>query len=221
MPNRPDIVIGIDIAEARGCAVAAIDSEGAALGATWSDSGVVPVREAVAAWSEKGAITGIGIDAPRRPLPSKRVHYWNGARGMWRSASEKERGHGRHCELVISALRLANPQWTPLGDEAPAWMQLGFEIFADLEPRWAVYEVFPSASYSQLRADTEARLNVSFQGFASNPKDVLDAYVAAVTVREFLAGRGCAVGGGDGLGEIVLPRCVSSPESAVHRWPMR
>ena len=42
---------------------------------------------------------------------------------------------------------------------------------------------------------------------------------AAFTVREFLAGRGAEVGGGDGLGTIVLPRPIPDPISAVLHWP--
>ena len=53
--------------------------------------------------------------------------------------------------------------------------------------------------------------------------EVADAVVAAVTVREYAAGRGCAVGGGDGFGAIVLPRPLSTTQSAhpALRWPGR
>ena len=37
---------------------------------------------------------------------------------------------------------------------------------------------------------------------------MLDACIAAVTIREFLNGRGCEVGNADGLGSIVLPRDI-------------
>jgi hypothetical protein len=54
----------------------------------------------------------------------------------------------------------------------------------------------------------------------AGPKDMLDAYVAAFTVHEYLVGRGAAVGGGDGLGAIVLPRPIAAgASSAVLRWP--
>ena len=45
--------------------------------------------------------------------------------------------------------------------------------------------------------------------FVSGVKDMLDASVAALTVYEFINGRGCEVGGDDGLGTIVLPRKIS------------
>jgi len=49
---------------------------------------------------------------------------------------------------------------------------------------------------------------------------MLDAFVAAATVREFVHGRGCEVGGGDGLGTIVLPRPLPEPVmSGVLAWP--
>ena len=44
--------------------------------------------------------------------------------------------------------------------------------------------------------------------FNSGVKDMLDASVAALTVCEFVNGRGCEVGGEDGLGTIVLPRKI-------------
>jgi hypothetical protein len=48
---------------------------------------------------------------------------------------------------------------------------------------------------------------------------MLDAYLAAITGIEFLAGRGCEVGGGDGLGAIVLPRPVTREPAALFVWP--
>ena len=82
-----------------------------------------------------------------------------------------------------------------------------------------VFEVFPSASYTMLAEDTSIRLNLSLSGFARGPKDMLDAHVAAVTVREFAQGRGCAVGGGDGLGSIILPRPLKGEIAGVLTWP--
>jgi hypothetical protein len=34
---------------------------------------------------------------------------------------------------VISAHRLANPQWTLLEEAAPEWMKLGFKVFSVLD----------------------------------------------------------------------------------------
>jgi predicted nuclease with RNAse H fold len=98
-------------------------------------------------------------------------------------------------------------------------MQLGFKLFSAIEERAPVYEVFPSASYTLVKDDLPLRIGVRLNDFAPGPKDMLDAYVAAATVREFAQGRGCAVGGGDGLGEIILPRPLPKPIEGVLRWP--
>ena len=158
----------------------------------------------------------VGIDAPRTPLPAPRAWYWERA-GRWRPRAPTDRGHGRHCEVVISALRLANPQWTPLSETAPGWMNLGFALYRAALSSRRLYEVFPSASYTQLSA-TGLKLTIELRGIAVGPKDILDAYVAAATVREFVQGRGSSVGGGDGLGAIVLPRKVDG-NSDVLTWP--
>jgi hypothetical protein len=63
------------------------------------------------------------------------------------------------------------------------------------------------------------RMTVDLRGFAAGPKDMLDAYVGAVTVGEFIAGRGSEVGGGDGLGTIVLPKTLPSANPALLQWP--
>ena len=49
---------------------------------------------------------------------------------------------------------------------------------------------------------------------------MLDAWVAAATVKEFMGGRGVEVGDGDGLGTIVLPRPLPEPViNEVLVWP--
>jgi hypothetical protein len=49
---------------------------------------------------------------------------------------------------------------------------------------------------------------------------MLDAWVAAVTVREFVNGKGTEIGGGDGFGTIILPRPLSDPViNEVLEWP--
>lgn len=160
----------------------------------------------------------VGIDAPRLPLPAPRQYFWR--KGGWIKRSEGERGYGRHCEVVVKALNIANPQWTPLVGEAPAWMELGFSLFAALNGYPDVYEIFPTASYHLLEDQQQPITQVSFRSFGPGPKDMLDAAVAAYTLAEFAAGRGCEVGGGDGLGTIVLPRCL--PVMVGHpvlTWP--
>jgi len=49
---------------------------------------------------------------------------------------------------------------------------------------------------------------------------MLDAMVAAITVREFVSGNGIEVGGSDGLGAIILPWPLSEPViDEVLEWP--
>ena len=49
---------------------------------------------------------------------------------------------------------------------------------------------------------------------------MLDAFVAAATVREFVEGRGTEVGGRDGMGTIILPRPLPEPViMEVLLWP--
>lgn len=56
-------------------------------------------------------------------------------------------------------------------------------------------------------------------GFARGPKDMRDAAVCVVVVREYAADRGGCVGGGDGLGTSVLPRPIEHADAPVLQWP--
>lgn len=160
----------------------------------------------------------VGIDAPRRGLTSPRPWYWRN--GGWRLRSKRDRGFGRHCEVVIKALGLGNPQWTRLAGNSPPWMALGYRLFETLSGLTEVFEVFPSASYYMLRDVVHPTISLCLNGFASQPKDMLDACVAAYTVWAFFNGRGTEVGGGDGLGTIVLPeKLVDSDSNPVLSWP--
>ena len=104
--------------------------------------------------------------------------------------------------------------------QAPEWMRLGFKLYSVLEDLATAHEVFPSASYASLQGNTDVRINADFSGCFPGPKDILDAWVAAVTVREFVEGRGCEIGGGDGLGTIILPRPMPEPIiDEVLLWP--
>jgi predicted nuclease with RNAse H fold len=87
-------------------------------------------------------------------------------------------------------------------------MKLGFRIFSELKDFQFVYEVFPSALYKMLENEN-VKYELCLNQFNKGVKDMLDASVAAVTVYEFVNGRGCEVGGGDGLGTIILPRKLS------------
>jgi predicted nuclease with RNAse H fold len=99
-------------------------------------------------------------------------------------------------------------------------MNLGFKLFSVLEDIVTVHEVFPTASYELLQGNTDVRIDADFSACKSGPKDMIDAWVAAATVREFVGGRGTEVGGGDGLGTIILPRPLPKPViDEVLDWP--
>lgn len=219
------LYLGIDVqAASRGCPYAVLDGAGESVEAGWVAGSARRVVGTVAELVERlidtgGAALAVGIDAPRMRLPSPRQWYWEGPRVCWRSKRPTDLGNGRHCEVVIAAHGLANPQWTPHRPPFPDWMRLGFALFKTLEKRATVYEVFPSASYALLKNSNTLNISVQLNAFAQGPKDVLDAYVAAATVREYVQGRGCAVGGGDGLGEIVIPGPLPTPNDAVLQWP--
>jgi predicted nuclease with RNAse H fold len=219
-----DGYLGIDVQLSAGCAYAMIDERHRHLASGWTDSkDEVADERAVSTASALQASTGrrivVGIDAPRRPLPAAR--RWRFDRKRWRPLAPSAKGHGRHCELIVSALRLATPQWTPALEAAPPWMRLGFRLFAAFDAAgFRTHEVFPSASYAQL-VQEDLRFEVSTAGLRPRPKDMLDAHLAAVTVAEFEQKRGCEVGGGDGLGTIVLPRPVTYGGCAgVECWPV-
>ncbi len=160
----------------------------------------------------------IGIDAPRIGRSRPRKHYWGS--GHWRIKTQKDKGYGRHCEVVIKALNIANPQWTPLKNEAPDWMLLGFDLFEAVKDHEHVFEVFPSASYSLLGSVKQPTISLSFANFQPGPKDMLDACIGALTVHEFIIGRGSEVGDGDGMGSIILPTPLPVPDShPVLKWP--
>jgi predicted nuclease with RNAse H fold len=212
------IFIGIDVQLKRGLAVAVMDENAWVCRTAWLGPGQAQSVALELAQQYPGAI--VGIDAPRQPLRQPRRYYWT--RNGWRHAKAGDRGQGRHCEVAIAALGLARPQWTPVRDSAPPWMAEGFALFEALgEQGLATEEVFPSAAYGQLTDDPDAELTMPLSGFARGPKDMLDAVVAAFCVREFIQGRGCAVGGGDGLGRIVLPRPlkVVGRAEGVMVWP--
>jgi hypothetical protein len=213
--------VGVDVAEKRGCAWCTLDRDYQGIAGGWVDHNPDPyrtaesLRQAVQA-AGAGRGTPVGIDAPRMPLPSTRNWSWSKKKGWSRS---QEGIVGRHSEVVISALNLANPQWTPTVDAAPAWMRVGFALFEILGSDYETLEVFPSASYKMLDAADAPCVTIDLRSFSRGPKDMLDAYVAALTVGEFKSGRGCEVGGGDGLGTIVLPSPVPECDPAILVWP--
>jgi hypothetical protein len=217
--HEPEHFIGIDVQIRRGLAIAVMDGSGSISHNLWQAAD--EPKDAIESLLSRYPNAAFGIDAPRRPLPAPREHYWD--RTGWRARRPSDRGHGRHCEVVVSACRLARPQWTPLADAAPDWMRLGFALFEACETVGvSAEEVFPSAAYKQLEHDPSAQVQLSWRGFAPGPKDMLDASMAAYSLREYRSGRGGACGGGDGLGTIVLPRPVGNTVyAAVQQWPER
>ena len=165
--------VGVDISEKRGCAIAAIDESGVAVGADCCQSAPAAVVATIRGLAGNCDVV-IGIDAPRQPLAMARSWYWNPKGAGWRPRKPSERGWGRHCEVVIASMGIANPQWTPLLSEAPEWMKLGFELFQACGELGEVHEVFPTASYTQLDRGSGPSLQLTFAGFSGHPKDVLD-----------------------------------------------
>jgi predicted nuclease with RNAse H fold len=209
------ITIGIDVQANRACPYAVLDESARMVDGGWIATEVLEKTVLELSTQHKTAV--FAIDAPRMALPKPRNWYWR--KGAWAQRAEGEKGNGRHCEIVIAAHRLANPQWTPLASAAPEWMLNGFRIFAALEIRAQCLEVFPTASYKMFSDAKDMRVEVDLTKYGAGPKDMLDAVVAARTAMEFIQGHGQEVGGGDGYGSIVLPRKISSPIAAVMQWP--
>jgi len=209
------VVIGIDVQVRRRCPFAVMDSSATVIDSGWIDLGDDPTRFCTLAKQYRDAV--FAIDAPRLALPAPREWYWK--RGRWAKRSPKDKGNGRHCEVVIAAHKLANPQWTPVAEHAPEWMRHGFSIYEALRERARCLEVFPTTSYKMLEDVANVRFTTPLLRFQRGPKDMLDAIVGAITVLEFLAGRGQEVGGGDGLGTIVIPRPIVAPIVEVLQWP--
>ncbi len=140
------------------------------------------------------------------PIQKFRTRYFDKKKNLW--IEKPKKSIGRECEVMINSFRLANCQWTNTLENSPKWMQLGFKIFSELKDFTSVHEVFPSASYRMLNKE-KLKYELCLNDFVSGAKDMLDASVAALTVYELINGRGCEVGGDDGLGTIVLPRKIS------------
>jgi predicted nuclease with RNAse H fold len=214
------VYVGIDVQMKRGCCFALVSEDCVLLDSGWASHPEKELKHYISRFAGDFGHVFVGIDAPRLPHTSKREWYWDGSKRHWRKRRKKEKGSGRHCEIVISAHGKAKPQWTPLANAAPNWMMKGFEIYRSLNSMAQTYEVFPTASYTLLRDNRDVGLNVNFSDCWAGPKDILDSWVAAITVREFIKGRGCEVGGGDGLGTIILPRPLPEPViQAVLEWP--
>jgi predicted nuclease with RNAse H fold len=206
--------VGVDVQEKRGIPYVVMDSDYSVLESGWlSVDGAA--GELVAVLDGLHGKPVVGIDAPRMPISRPRT--WRCSRGTWRRSDAGLAG--RHCEIAVRALGLANPQWTPMAPAAPKWMQLGFELFAMSTLRgYQTLEVFPSATYEALRRDGSTHhVPVPLENLVLGAKDMLDAVGAAYTVARFSRGLGSEVGGGDGLGTIVLPTPVE--DHPALRWP--
>lgn len=113
------------------CCFAVFDNTGTLVDSGWFSNAGTKAAELLKKWSESGQVY-VSIDAPRIPLTSKRQWYWSGSSRRW-NRRNTQKGYGRHCEVVISAHGIANPQWTPVKGEAPEWMNLGFKLYSALE----------------------------------------------------------------------------------------
>jgi len=221
-----DLYLGIDVQTKRGCSYYIVNS-----GLEYVDSGWLMghnhdqvCRQLVELKTQLlvnlNLKIAVGIDAPRMGLITPRELFWRG--GKWQRKTNVEKGFGRHCEVVIKALGIANPQWTRLKNDSPPWMELGYRLYQTLQDVEHLYEVFPSASYAMLDEEQHPPVDLSFAKFAHGPKDMLDACVSAFTVHAFIHGKGFEVGGGDGLGTIILPGQLPVSDShPVLKWQNR
>lgn len=207
MKNKIEYFAGIDVQINRGCCYYIIDKNKKYVTSGW-------IKEKIPQTFQKLFIElsdnqtdsiAIGIDAPRMPIKKLRSRNFNKQTNSWTENGDIK--VGRECEVIIKSFGIANPQWTRTLNDSPDWMKLGFSIYKSLKDFPFVYEVFPSASYKMLEKENVA-YELCLNDFTGGVKDMLDASVAAVTVFEFINGRGCEVGGEDGLGTIVLPRKI-------------
>ncbi len=225
---RP-LFVGIDVQERRPSAYTALDADGVSVATGWLEverpaEARRAARRLVEELSADADRIVVGIDAPRQPLAESRVHYWDRPKRRWREARSGDKGFGRHCEVVVKALGLGNPQWTPVDALCPPWMRLGFALFEGASEAAQTLEIFPTASLSLLDQTRQPRITIDFAGFAAGRRDMLDALIGAATVREYCQGRGAFVGGGDGTGCIILPRPIPSELTGegiggVLEWP--
>jgi predicted nuclease with RNAse H fold len=198
---------GIDVQTSRGCSYYIIDENKNYVASGWIKENIPQsFRDLFFKISDNNPNElAIGIDAPRMPIKKLRKRSFDKKTNSWMEKEDEKLG--RECEVIIKSYNIANPQWTRTYEDSPEWMRLGFSIFDSLKDFQFIYEVFPSASYKMLEKE-RLRYELCLNDFVSGVKDMLDASVAAITVYEFVNGRGCEVGGEDGLGTIVLPRHI-------------
>lgn len=199
---------GIDVQINRGCCYYILDKDKKHLTSGWEKENIPQSFKNLflKLTGNQLQTIALGIDAPRMPIEKLRTRYFDRNNNSW--IEKPKQSAGRECEVIIKSYNIANPQWTRTFIESPDWMKLGFRIFSELKDFQFVYEVFPSASYKML-VNENVKYELCLSEFNKGVKDMLDASVAAVTVYEFVNGRGYEVGGGDGLGTIILPRKLS------------
>jgi hypothetical protein len=199
---------GIDVQISRGCCFYIIDKNKKYVSGGWIKEKIPQTfQKLFKILSDNQTDTiAIGIDAPRMPIKKLRSRNFNKQTNLW--IESRDAKVGRECEVMIKSYSIANPQWTRTLKDSPEWMRLGFSIYKSLKDFPFVYEVFPSASYKML-SNANVEYELCLNEFNGGVKDMLDASVAAITVFEFINGRGCEVGGEDGLGTIVLPRKIN------------
>lgn len=206
MKSEIKYFVGVDV-QVRGCCFYIIDKDRKFVKSGWIRKNVPSFLRNLLIELCKGdkQTVAVGIDAPRAPMRKLRKRVFDKKTISWIHQSKGK--EGRECEVIIKSYGLGNPQWTRRLKDAPEWMRLGFSIYNALKDFPFVYEVFPTASYKMLQ-DESVKYELCLNGFSLGVKDMLDASVCAITVFEFINGKGCEVGGGDELGTIVLPRKI-------------
>lgn len=199
--------VGIDVQIKRGCCYYIIDENKNYFDSGWVKENIPQSLKEVylKVSSNNPNKIAIGIDSPRTPMNKMRQRNFNRKTNSW--IDDKVSKNGRECEVIIKSFNLGNPQWTRRLQDSPDWMKLGFSIYDELKNFPFVYEVFPTASYKMLEKEN-VKYELCLNNFIGGVKDMLDASVGAITIYEFINGRGSEVGGEDGLGTIVLPRKI-------------
>jgi hypothetical protein len=209
MTRSHNIFVGIDVSGERSLVFCALTAAGQLLWAETCRPG--ELHEAFERLSSRssGVVQAVGIDGPR--MFPRRPRRWAWRRGRWTPSAKPLAG--RHCEVAVRAIGLADPDWTPIRRDAPAWMLHCPHVYRDcakIVGAEHVHEVNPKASRRQLAF--LALLKVPHRsmirpprGFPSARRDALDAMIAAWTVALHETGCGSAIGGGDDAGSIVIP----------------
>lgn len=208
MKNTIKYFAGIDVQISRGCCYYIIDENKKYIVSGWIKENIPQSFNHLflEVSNNQPETISVGIDAPRMPIKKLRTNYYDRKNNLW--IKKTKESAGRECEVIIKSFNIANPQWTRTLADSPKWMRLGYNIFSALKEFPFVYEVFPSASYKMLDNEN-VRFELCLNYFKGGIKDMLDASVAAITIFEFVKGRGCEVGGKDGLGTIVIPGIIN------------